>query len=120
MLQDFGDKEVIMAFPFQYVNKRGVAALRTIGVMVNDDNVVFKFQNHAFLNMYYKGAVYIDLAQEIPSDTTTTLPIVFETNGIEQAVTKIGNTSLTVEDITGTGVYAFWYDKAGNILQLIS
>ena len=108
-----------MSQPFQFVNRRGSAALATTGVTVNTDNVVFSFQNHAFLNAWYRGTVYINLAQEIPSETTSTLPIVFETNGVTQAVTKVGNTALTVADITGTGIYEFWFDKSSNLLQLI-
>lgn len=108
-----------MSYPFQFVNRRGSVALSTTGVTVNTDNVVFSFQNHAFLNAQYRGTVYINLAQSIPSGTTSTLPIVFETNGVTQAVTKIGNTPLTVADITGTGIYEFWFDKSSNLLQLI-
>lgn len=105
--------------PYQFVNKRGSAALTTTGVTVNADNVTFSFRNHAFLNAWYRGTIYIDLAQAIPSGTTTTLPIVFETNGVTQAVTKVGGEDLTVADITGTGIYQFWFDKLSNKLQLI-
>lgn len=108
-----------MSYPFQFVNRRGSAALATTGVTVNTDNVVFSFQNHAFLNAWYRGTIYINLVQAIPSGTTSTLPIVFETNGVTQAVTKVGNTALTVADITGTGIYEFWFDKSSNLLQLI-
>lgn len=108
-----------MSYPFQFVNRRGSAALATTGVTVNTDNVVFSFQNHAFLNAWYRGTIYINLVQAIPSGTTSTLPIVFETNGVTQEVTKVGNTALTVEDITGTGIYEFWFDKSSNLLQLI-
>lgn len=108
-----------MSYPFQFVNRRGSAALATTGVTVNTDNVVFSFQNHAFLNAWYRGTIYINLVQAIPSGTTSTLPIVFETNGVTQEVTKVGNTALTVADITGTGIYEFWFDKSSNLLQLI-
>lgn len=109
-----------MAYPFQFVNRRGSAALATTGVTVNTDNVVFSFQNHAFLNAWYRGTIFINLQQTIPSGTTSTLPIVFETNGSTQPVMKVGNTPLTVADITGTGIYQFWFDKSTNYLQLIA
>lgn len=108
-----------MAFPFQFVNRRGSATLSTIGVTVNTDNVTFSFQNHAFLNAWYRGTLFINLAQAIPTGTTATLPIVFETNGVTQAVKKVGGADLTVGDIEGTGVYEFWFDKSSNLLQLI-
>lgn len=108
-----------MAAPFQFVNRRGSAALTTTGVTVGTSNVTFTFQNHAFLNSWYRGTVLINLAQKIPTGTTTTLPIVFSTNGVTQAVTKVGGVPLTVADIVGTGVYEFWFDKSTNTLQLI-
>lgn len=108
-----------MAAPFQFVDRRGSAALTTTGVTVGTSNVTFTFQNHAFLNAWYRGSIFINLAQAIPAGTTTTLPIVFETNGITQPVMKVGNTPLTVADITGTGIYEFWFDKSSNLLQLI-
>lgn len=108
-----------MTYPFQFVNRRGSAALATTGVTVNTTDVVFSFQNHAFLNAMYRGTIFVNLQQAIPSGTTGTLPILFETNGVTQPVTKVGNTPLTVADITGTGIYQFWFDKSSNLLQLI-
>lgn len=108
-----------MAVPFQFVDRRGSAALTTTGVTVNASNVVFTFQNHAFLNSWYRGTVFVNLAQKIPTGTTTTLPIVFSTNGVTQPVTKVGGVALTVADIAGTGVFEFWFDKSTNTLQLI-
>lgn len=108
-----------MASPFQFVNRRGSAALTTTSVTVGTSNVTFTFQNHAFLNSWYRGTILINLAQNIPTGTATTLPIMFETNGVTQAVTKVGGVPLTVADIIGTGVYEFWFDKPTNTLQLI-
>lgn len=105
--------------PFRYVNRRGSVYLVTTGVSVNDTNVVYSFMNHAFLDSPYRGTVYINLQQSIPTGTTTTLPIVFETNGIQQSVTKFGGDELTVADLSGTGIYQFWYDKSANVLQLM-
>lgn len=107
-------------FPFIFVNRRGSAAIATTGVTVNGTtNVTFSFPNHAFINAWYQGTIFINIAQAIPAGTTGTLPIVFETNGATQAVTKIGGVPLTVADITGTGIYEFWFDRSTNTLQLI-
>ena len=100
-------------FPFIFVNRRGSAAIATTGVTVNGTT------NHAFINAWYQGTIFINIAQAIPAGTTGTLPIVFETNGATQAVTKIGGVPLTVADITGTGIYEFWFDRSTNTLQLI-
>ena len=107
-------------YPFQFVNRRGSAAISTSGVTVNTANVVFSFPNHTFVNAWYRGTIYINIAQTIPTGTTGTLPILFETNGATQAITKYNGGTLTVADIPGTGVYEFWFDRATNTLQIMT
>lgn len=106
--------------PFAWVNRNGSAAIASTGVVVNTANVVFAFRNHAFLNASYRGTVFVNLQQAIPSGTTTTLPILFETNGVTQAVTKYNGEALTVADIPGTGVLQFWFERDTNTLQLMT
>ena len=102
-----------MPFPFQFVNRRGSAAIATSGVNVTADNVVFSFPNHSFVNAWYRGTIYIDLAQAVPTGTT-------ETNGATQAVTKYNGEALTAADIPGTGVFEFWFDRTTNTLQIMT
>lgn len=111
---------ILWNYPFAWVNRRGSAAIGSTGVTVNTTNVVFTFRNHAFLNANYRGTVFVKLAQSIPTGTTTTLPIVFETNGTTQAVTKFNGEALTVADIAGTGVYQLWFERDTNTLQLMT
>ena len=106
--------------PFVWVNKRGSAAIASTGVKVNTANVVFTFKNHAFLNANYRGTIFVNLMQAIPTGTTTTMPILFETNGSTQAVTKYNGAPLTVADMQGTGVYQFWFERDTNTLQMMS
>lgn len=114
-------KEVIMWIrPFSWVNRHGSAAIGSTGVNVNADNVTFTFKNHAFLNANYRGTVFVNLMQSIPTGTTGTLPVVFETNGATQAVTKFNGAPLTVADVAGTGVYQLWFERDTNTLQLMT
>lgn len=106
--------------PFNWVNRRGSAAIGSTGVSVGANGVVFSFRNHAFLNANYRGTVFVNLRQTIPTGTTTTLPILFETNGVTQAVTKFGGAALTVADVAGTGVYQLWFERDTNTLQLMT
>lgn len=106
--------------PFTWVNRRGSAAVQSTGVTVNTDNVVFAFANHAFATNWYRGTVFVHLAQSIPTGTTGTLPVLFETNGVTQAVTKYGGEPLTVADLPGTGVYELWFDRSTGVLQLMT
>ena len=107
-------------FPFSYVNTRGIPVIATTDVTVNTDNVTFTFPNHAFVNTAYRGIVFIKIEQTIPTGTTTTLPIYFQTNGSSIAVTKVASDPVTVADIAGTGVYQVYYDKTSNTLQLMT
>ena len=107
-------------YPFSLVNRRGSAAIVSVSVTVSSDNVVFTFANHAFVNSWYRGTIFVDLAQAIPTGTTGTLPVVFSTNGVTQAVTKYNGEALTVADLPGTGVYEFWFDRSTNVLQIMT
>ena len=106
--------------PFVWVNKRGSAAIASTGVAVNTANVVFTFKNHAFVNANYRGTIFVNLMQAIPTGTTGTLPILFETNGATQAVTKFNGDALTVADVPGTGVFQLWFERDTNTLQLMT
>lgn len=107
-------------YPFTLVNRRGSAAIASTAVTVNTDNVVFTFANHAFVNAWYRGTIFVDLAQAIPTGTTGTLPVVFSTNGSTQAVTKFNGEALTVADLPGRGVYQLWFDRSTNTLQIMT
>ena len=89
--------------PFAWVNRNGSAAIASTGVNAN-----------------YRGTIFVNLHQAIPTGTTNTLPILFETNGVTQAVTKFNGNPLTVADIAGTGVYQFWFERDTNTLQLMT
>ena len=106
--------------PFVWVNKRGSAAIASTGVAVNTANVVFTFKNHAFVNANYRGTIFVNLMQAIPTGTTGTMPILFETNGVTQAVSKFNGEALTVADVPGTGVVQLWFERDTNTLQLMT
>lgn len=103
------------------VNTNGIPTLRSLSVNVTSTNVQFDFNNHRNVGRPYRGLLIINLAQAIPSETTTTLPIVFTTSGSnEQALVGLNNEPITVASITGTGVYLLWYESQTNTLQLIN
>lgn len=106
--------------PFTWVNRRGSAAIQSTGVTVGAENVTFSFRNHAFATAWYRGTVFVELAQDVPAGTTGTLPVLFETNGVTQAVTKYGGAPLTIADLPGVGVYELWFDRSTNVLQVMT
>lgn len=58
---------MIWGYPFSWVNRRGSAAIGSTGVKVNAENVVFTFKNHAFVNANYRGTIFVNLQQAIPT-----------------------------------------------------
>lgn len=106
--------------PYTWVNRNGSAAIASTSVKVNTSDVVFTFKNHAFVNANYRGTIFVNLRQAIPTGTTGTLPILFETNGATQAVTKFNGDALTVADVPGTGVIQLWFERDTNTLQLMT
>lgn len=105
--------------PYTWVNRNGSAAIASTSVKVNTSDVVFTFKNHAFVNANYRGTIFVNLRQAIPAGTTGTLPILFETNGATQAVTKFNGDALTAADVPGTGVVQLWFERDTNTLQLM-
>lgn len=107
-------------YPYNYLNKRGIPAVQTRSVSVNTDNVAFAFADHAFAGIPFTGLVLVYIAQDIPTGTTGTLPVVFQTNGAVQEVTGYGGDAVTVDDLAGTGVYLAFYDRGSGLLQLMT
>ena len=54
-------------YPFSWVNRRGSAATASTGVAVSTTAVTFSFRNHAFVNANYRGTIFVNIAQEIPT-----------------------------------------------------
>ncbi len=104
---------------FTYVNPRPVL-IESQSVAATAENVVFTFPAHAFASRWYVGVVYVNLAQAIPDGTTGTLPVLFSTNGFTKPLTTLNGAAVTAADITGTGVYQVFYNKATDTLQLMT
>ena len=103
------------------VNQSGIPALRSLSVTVGTSDVRFDFNNHRNVGRPFRGLLIINLAQVIPAGTTGTLPVVFTSGGGNVAsVTTYNGDAVTAADITGTGIYLFWYESSTDTLQLIT
>lgn len=111
-----------MAFPNPFImaNRNGIPRLETTGVTVGTNDVRFSFRRHQFLSSPFSGLILFRLAQAIPTGTTGTLPVMFETNSVAKNVTKIGGENVTASEITGTGVYLAFYESSSDTLQLLT
>ena len=103
------------------VNKNGIPTVKSLSVNVTSTEVQFDFNNHRNIGLPFRGLIIINLAQQIPSGTTTTLPIVF-TSENSNTIPLIGydNNPITVADIKGTGIYLVWHESQTGVLQLIN
>lgn len=106
-------------FPFQYTNIRGVPTIQARSVVVSETSVDFKF-NPDWNSRPFRGLLLVYLAEAIPDGTTGTLPVRFSMAGTTSNVTLPGGTNLTAAELTGTGVYLFYYDRFSDTLQLLS
>lgn len=103
------------------VNQTGIPTVRSLSVTVTSTEVQFDFNNHRNVGRPFRGLIIVNLAQQIPTGTTATLPIVFTSNGSNATnLTGYNGANITVENIQGTGVYLIWHESQSNTLQLIS
>lgn len=66
------------------------------------------------------GYFTIRMANAIPSDATTTLPITLTLNGVTRPLTLPNGTNATVADVIGTSVMLIFNDKFNGLLTLMS
>lgn len=108
-----------MAFisPFIMANRGGIPRLEATGVTVGTSNVTFNFRNHQFLNNpNFIGLVLFKLpAYTAPA---TAVPIIFNTNGSQEPLTKIGGDPVTSAELNLAGIYLAVYDNG--TLQLLT
>lgn len=106
---------------FINVNVNGIPALRSLSVSVTTTDVRFDFNNHRNVGAPFRGLIVINLAQAIPDGTTTTLPIVFTSDGAnDQPLTTLNGDAVTAADITGTGIFLVWFENSTSTLQLLT
>ena len=111
-----------MLLPFNInVNVNGIPCLRSTAVSVSTTDVRFDFNSHRNVGRPFVGLIIVQLAQAIPTGTTTTLPIVFTTEtGNPANVTTFNGENVTVADIAGTGIYLVFVDTQSGVVQLLS
>ena len=109
-----------MNYRTPFVNINGIAILDSTSIAVGTDAVTITLNEPVSRFVPARGLVLINLTNEIPTGTTTTLPIRFTMNGFTSDVTVYGGTALTVADMSGTGIYLAYYDRVRDILQLMS
>ena len=111
-----------MLLPFNInVNVNGIPALRSTAVTVSTTDVRFDFNSHRNVGRPFVGVIAVQLAQAIPTGTTSTLPVSFTTDvGNAANLTTYNGENVTVADIAGTGVFLVWVDSQSGTVQLLT
>ena len=112
-----------IVYPYNFVNRRGIPLIESAGTEVTTTNVVISIANRAFRFLDDRGVFLFRMNQEIPA-AGTALPVMFSWTGFQQKftqnVTLVGGAAATGANLADTGVYLVYYDKAANLIQLIS
>lgn len=102
--------------PLFLANRNGIPRIEATGVNVNTTAVTYTFQRNAFYNRNFAGLILFKLpAYTAPA---TAVPIIFDTDGEQQAVTSLDGAAVTSADLNKSGIYLAFYD--GSILQLLT
>lgn len=103
------------------VNQLGIPTVSSNSVSVGTTQVAFDFNNHTTIGQPFRGIVVVRLNQAIPEGTTSTLPIVFTSDGAN-TVNLVGfnGENVTVASIAGTGIYLVFVDSQTNVVQLLT
>jgi len=98
-------------------NAGGIARISNTNVNVGTESVNIGL---GFRRVQPIGYLTIRMANAIPADATTTLPVTLTLNGVTRALTLPNNTPVTVADLEGVGVFLVYNDKFEGQLYLMS
>ncbi len=97
-------------------NRNGIPRIEATGVNVSTTAVIYSFQRNAFYNRNFAGLIIFKLpAYTAPS---TSVPIIFDTDGEQQSVTTLSGAAVTSAELNQSGIYLAFYD--GTALQLLT
>ena len=99
------------------INAGGQPYIQNTQVTVGTDAVNIAL---GWRNIQPIGYLTVRMANAIPSDATTTLPVTLTLNGVTRPLTLPNGTTVTVADILATNVMLIFNDKFNGLLTLMS
>lgn len=112
-----------VVYPFNFVNRRGIPLIESAGVEATDTQVTITIANRAFRFLDDRGIFLFRLNHPIPEGFDDA-PVIFSWTGFQQTFTQpltlVGGAPVTEEELEGIGIYLIYYDKACNLLQLMT
>lgn len=104
-------------------NRSGIVGLETIGAKIVNNTLTYEFEAHPYVNTPFNGLLLVHINATTPAETTDTMPIYFETQGMantRKAVTKAGGVPLAAADITVPCYNLFFYDFRTGVVEAVS
>lgn len=98
-------------------NSRGIPYLTTTNVTVSDTFVDFAVP---FRRMDPIQEFNVRIANQIPADAATTLPVRLVMFGTARELTYFNGDPVTVADLDGTGVIKVFNDRVNGVFQIMS
>ena len=99
-------------------NAGGIPYISTTNVAVGDTTVDLALGWRR--NISPVGYFTVRVANEIPTGTTTTLPITLSMNGITRNLTWANGTAVTVADLENVSTMLIFNDRFNSVLSLMS
>lgn len=103
-----------------YIGNRGGVPIITATPEVSTSNVIITLPNHIFRFLGQKGEIIVNLTSTIPSDTTTTFPVIIKVNDSTHELQNGEGTAITAGDMLNTLTFDAYFDKELNILRSLS
>lgn len=98
-------------------NAGGIPYISNTNVTVGTESVDIAL---GFRRLQPVGYFTVRMANAIPSDATTTLPVTLTMNGTTRALTLPNGTAVTVADLLATNVFTVFNDRFNGLLALMS
>lgn len=98
-------------------NYRGIPYLTTTNVTASETFIDYAL---GFRGIQPVGYFTVRIANELPDDADTGLPVRLTLNGTSRELTYFDGTPVTGADLEGTGVILVFNDRINGILQLMS
>ena len=98
-------------------NAGGIPYISNTNVTVGTESVDIAL---GFRRIQPVGYFTVRMANAIPADATTTLPVTLTLNGTTRALTLPNGTAATVADLADTNVFLVFNDRFNGILALMS
>ena len=100
-------------------NRNGIPRIATNSVSVGTTSVSFLVPSNPAFSNSYNGLILLKMEQEIPSGTTTTLPIeLTSTLGGSKTITVLGGADYTVANYL-TGIHLAYHESNTGTLQIL-